>query len=122
MGSFTLSREPLRPRPALEGTLFKPSDDSNDELQELAEQVERLERKLRAVMDSASLDPESVRAAISHTRLVCSPAGYRIVEVDEPPPALGEVIEHDGRIYTVWQLGPSSFPDDPRRCAVLMPA
>ena len=121
MGSFTLSREPLRSRPVLEGTLFKPSDDGTDEVQELAEQVERLQRKLRAVMHSSSLDPETVRAAISHTRLVCLPAGYRLAEVDDPPPALDDLVEHDGATYTVWRLGPSSFPDDPRRCAILMP-
>lgn len=92
------------------------------DLTELAEQVGRLERKLNAVVDCASLDPRSVRAAISHTRLVCDAGGYRLVEVDDPPPGLDETVEHDGRPYRVLRIGPSQLPDDPRRCAVLLPA
>ena len=121
MGSFTLSREPLRPRPALKA-MFTPSDGAENELDELARQVGRLERKLEAVMQTASLDAASVRAAISHTLLVCLPGGYKLVEVDEPPPLLDEAVEYDGREFTVLRIGPSSFPDDSRRCAVLVPA
>jgi hypothetical protein len=105
--------------------MFTPSDGPDetpdDELHELADQVGRLERKLEAVMHTASLGPDAVRAAISHTRLLCTPSGYRIIELDDPPPAVGDVVEHDGSTFTVWRVGPSSFPDDPRRCAVLMP-
>ena len=61
--------------------MFTPSDGPDhtpdDELHELADQVGRLERKLEAVMHTASLGPEAVRAAISHTRLLCTPSGYR---------------------------------------------
>jgi hypothetical protein len=106
--------------------MFTPSDDPDatpeNELNELAEEVGRLERKLEAVMHTASLAPEAVRAAISHTRLLCTPRGYRILEVDDPPPTVGDEIEHEGRSYVVWRIGPSSFPEDPRRCAVLMPS
>jgi hypothetical protein len=100
--------------------MFEPSDDAENELHELAEQVERLERKLEAVMHTASLDAASVRAAISHTRLLCLPSGYRLVELDEPPPLVDDTVEYDGRPFTVLRVGPSSFPDDPRRCAVLI--
>jgi hypothetical protein len=100
--------------------MFESTDDAENELHELAEQVERLERKLEAVMHTASLDAASVRAAISHTRLVCLPGGYRLIEVEEPPPLAGDTVEYDGRPFTVLRLGPSSLPDDPRRCAVLI--
>jgi hypothetical protein len=101
--------------------MFTPSsDDAENELNELAEQVERLERKLEAVMHTASLDAASVRAAISHTRLVCLPGGYRLIEVDEPPPLADDIVEYDGAPFTVLRVGPSSLPDDPRRCAVLI--
>jgi hypothetical protein len=119
--SFELQRGPGRPHPVLEEALFQPSDD-NDDLLDLAAQVERLERKLNAVLDCVSLDPASVRAAISHTRLLCDAAGYRLVEVDDPPPRLDETVEHDGRSYAVLRLGPSPMPGDARRCAVLLPA
>jgi hypothetical protein len=102
--------------------MFAPSDDAENELHELAEQVGRLERKLEAVMQTASLDAASVRAAISHTRLVCLPGGYRLIELDEPPPLADDAVDYDGRPFTVLRIGPSSFPDDPRRCAVLIPA
>lgn len=119
MGSFSLSREPPRPRPALE-LMFTPSDDAENELHQLAEQVERLERKLDAVAQTASLAAASVRAAISHTRLVCLPGGYRLIESDEPPPRVDDVVDYEGRPFTVLRVGPSAFPDDPRRCAVLI--
>jgi len=118
--SFTLQRGPGRPHPVLEEMLFRRRD-GDDDLLDLAAQVERLERKLNAVLECASLDPASVRAAISHTRLLCDAGGYRLVEVDDPPPQLDETVEHDGRSYTVFRLGPSSLPGDARRCAVLMP-
>jgi hypothetical protein len=121
VGSFSLPREPLRARPALK-LMFTPSDDADNELQELAQEVGRLERKLEAVMQTASLDAASVRAAISHTRLLCLPDGYRLIEVDEPPPLVDDIVEYDGRPFTVVRVGPSSFPDDPRRCAVLIRA
>lgn len=100
--------------------MFTPSDDAEDELNELTEEVERLERQLEAVMRTSSLDAASVRAAISHTRLYCLPGGYRLVEVDEPPPLLDATVEYEGRPFTVLRVGPSSLPDDPRRCAVLI--
>ena len=103
--------------------MFTPgSDDPDNELHELAEQVGRLERQLEAVTHVASLDPASVRAAISHTRLVCLPGGYRLIEVDEPPPLADETVEYDGTPFTVLRVGPSSLPGDPRRCAVLIRA
>jgi len=96
------------------------SDNAENELHELAEQVGRLERQLEAVTHATSLDPASVRAAISHTRLLCLPGGYRLIEVEEPPPLADETVEYDGTPFTVLRVGPSSLPGDPRRCAVLI--
>lgn len=119
--SISLQRGPGRPHPVLEETLFRGRDDGDD-LDDLAAQVERLERKLNAVVECTSLEPTAVRAAISHTRLLCDAAGYRLLEVDDPPPRVDETLTHDGRSYTVLRLGPSPMPGDARRCAVLMPA
>jgi hypothetical protein len=51
---------------------------------------------------------------------VCGHEGYELLEVDDPPPAVGALVEHDGRQYTVWRVTPSPFPRDSRRCAVLV--
>jgi len=95
-----------------------PTDDTG----ELKTRVERLERTIEAIGRIPSLDTRAVRAATRHTRLVCDSGGYAIDEVDEPPPDAGARVERDGRWYTVWRLSPSPFPDDARRCAVLVPA
>jgi hypothetical protein len=86
----------------------------------LAARIDELEAKLRAIEEHPGIDHEAVRAATTHTRLLCSPSGYALSEVDAPPPAAGATIEHDGTSYTVWQVGPSPLPDDARRCAILV--
>jgi hypothetical protein len=86
----------------------------------LAARIDQLEAKLRAIEEHPGIDHEAVRAATTHTRLLCSPSGYALSEVDAPPPAAGATIEHDGTSYTVWQVGPSPLPDDARRCAILV--
>lgn len=97
-------------------------DDADTSTGELTTRVERLERALRAIERSPAIDPGLIRAATAHTRLVCESDRYALDEVDEPPPDVGAHVERHGRLYKVWRLSPSPFPDDARRCAVLVPA
>lgn len=102
----------------LRATLF---DASFSERQaDLAVRIEQLEAKLRAIEEDPAIDDQAVRAATTHTRLVCSPGGYELAEIDAPAPAPGVEIEHDGDRYTVWSIRPSPLPGDRRRCAVLV--
>jgi hypothetical protein len=100
--------------------LFEASD--ADAAVDVPARVAELEAKLRAIEQHPAIDTAAVRAAVSHTRLICSPSGYAFAEVDAPPPPPGSALEHDGEAYTVWKIGPSPLPADPRRCAVLVPA
>ena len=69
--------------------------------------------------------PESAesdqRSAARHVLLVSTSRGYALVELERPPPALGqniEVPEQPGS-FLVAKLGPSPLPNDPRTCAYL---
>jgi len=50
---------------------------------------------------------------------VHSPDGYRLLQRDGPPPALGAAVELDDGAFLVLRLGPSPLPGDRRRCACL---
>lgn len=127
MRADDLPARPLPRRPALEATLFSRAagrDEAYDavleELREVREQLRRAERKLEALETLEEVDRRAIRAVTTHTRLVCRASGYALVEMDEPPPTLGEVTPMDDDLYVVERLGPSPLPDDPRRCAVLV--
>jgi hypothetical protein len=105
-------------RKNLRATLFDPS--YVDRQAALTARIDELEAKLRAIEQHPGIDRDAVRAATTHTRLLCSSAGYALTEVDAPPPPAGATVDHDGSSYTVWQLGPSPLPNDARRCAILV--
>lgn len=114
-------------RPNLTSTLFARAagrdetyDAVLDELQLVKEQLRRAERKLAAIAALEGIDAGAIRAATTHTRLVCRPAGYAFAEIDEPPPHVGEKLSLDGDVYVVDRSTASPLPDDPRRCAVLV--
>lgn len=118
MAAYSLARGTRRDSSNLRATLF---DASFAERQaSLAARLDQLEAKLRAIEEHPGIDDEAIRAATTHTRLVCSPGGYALAEVDEPPPTAGTTVDHEGFSYTVWQIGPSPLPGDARRCAILV--
>jgi hypothetical protein len=118
VAAYSLPRGSLRDRSNLRDTLF---DASFAERQAALDvRIGQLEAKLRAIEEHPGIDHEAIRAATTHTRLVCSAGGYALAEVDAPPPAPGAAIDHDGASYTVWQVGPSPLPGDARRCAILV--
>lgn len=118
MAAYSLARGAQVDRKNLRATLFDPS--YADRQTALALRIDELEAKLRAIEEHPEIGPEAVRAATTHTRLLCSPSGYELSEVDAPPPSPGTSVDHDGSSYTVWQIGPSPLPGDARRCAILV--
>jgi hypothetical protein len=118
VAAYSLARGVGVDRKNLRATLFSPSD--ADRQLALAVRIEELEAKLRAIEEHPGIDLDAVRAATTHTRLLCSPTGYELSEVDAPPPPSGATVDLDGSSYTVWQIGPSPLPGDARRCAILI--
>lgn len=55
-----------------------------------------------------------------HVRVLALPAGYTVTEHEEPCPAVGEVVETEGRRLAVARLGRSPLPGDGRVCAFLV--
>ena len=90
-------------------------------VQELSERLRKAERKLRALERSPAIDPSAFSAATSYVCMLAEPAGYRLISIDEPPPATDEAVEIEGDEYVVMRLTPSPFPRDSRRCAILTP-
>jgi hypothetical protein len=118
VAAYSLARGASRGSSNLRATLFDPSFAERQTA--LTARIEQLEAKLRAIEEYTGIDDEAVRVATTHTRLLCSPAGYALVEVDAPPPAPGTTVDFDGSSYTVWQVRPSPLPGDARRCAILV--
>ena len=118
MAAYSLARGAQGERKNLRATLFDPSYVERQVA--LAARIDELEAKLRAIEEHPGIDHNAVRAATTHTRLLCSPSGYALSEIDAPPPPAGTTVDHDGSPYTVWQIGPSPLPGDARRCAILI--
>jgi hypothetical protein len=122
-------RHPLRRHPKLEMTLFsrvsgnerrEDIDELMQELRDVADALYRAERKLAAIEEMDGLDVVAVKRATTHVRMLCRTDGYVVIDADEPPPALGELLEVDGTPYVVDCFRSSPFPGDRRRCAVLV--
>jgi hypothetical protein len=71
-------------------------------------------------LQSEDVDPPDHSVA-GHLVFISSPRGYTLVELEGPPPALGEEIDLPAKpgSFRVTKLGPSPFPGDPRSCAYL---
>jgi hypothetical protein len=65
---------------------------------------------------SAQVPPEPQ----CHLRFVALSTGYALSEIAEPPPKVGELIEIDGRRFSVARIGRSPLPGDARPCASLL--
>lgn len=124
-----IQRQPLRRHPKLEMTLFsrvaspehrEDIDELMQELRDVAEALHRAERKLAAIEAMDGLDAGAVRRATTHVRMLSRPSGYAVIEADEPPPVLGETLDHEGETFAVEGFRQSPFPGDGRRCAVLV--
>jgi hypothetical protein len=118
VAAYSLARGAQSDRKNLRATLFDPAYAERQTA--LAARIDELEAKLRAIEEHPGIDRRAVLAATTHTRLLCSPSGYALSEIDAPPPSPGTTVDYDGSSYTVWQVGPSPLPGDARRCAILV--
>jgi hypothetical protein len=90
------------------------------ELRDVADALDRAERRLAAIEAHEGVDG-AASAAATHVRMYCRPAGYTFAESDEPPPAVGDLVEADDGTFVVDRFRPSPLPGDSRPCAVLVP-
>jgi len=58
-------------------------------------------------------------ASLGHVRLFALPGGYMLDESEDPCPRPGDVVSGGFGECVVTRIGPSPFPGDKRRCAVL---
>lgn len=88
-----------------------------DELEQARANAEAATRELATRQRvEVSDEPDS---PVGHVRLVALPDGYRISESDDPCPRTGDVVRAGLGECVVVRIGPSPFPGDKRRCAVL---
>jgi hypothetical protein len=81
----------------------------------LIDHLERLEVEiatLRAQMAPDARPP-------GHVLFLPTPAGYAIVEADEQPPPIGQLLILDDGCFRVQRVGRSPFPHDRRPCLFL---
>jgi protein-tyrosine-phosphatase len=67
------------------------------------------------------VDPPAPAAGPGHLLFVWASAGWRLEQRDGDPPAVGDIIEADGKTLIVTGLGRSPLPGDRRRCAYTQP-
>jgi len=84
VASYSLQRGHGIRRAALLDAFVRDSEDATY-AERLKATIARLESKLRAIELIPSLDARALRAATTHTRLVCGHEGYELLEVDDPP-------------------------------------
>jgi len=81
-----------------------------DHLDRLDTEVAGLEERLK------SGEPERPPG---HVLFLPTPAGYAVVEADEPPPPVGQLLLLDDGCFRVQRVGRSPFPRDRRPCLFL---
>jgi hypothetical protein len=82
-----------------------------DHLDRLEAEVAELTARLR------SAEPEA--PAPGHVLFFPTPDGYVVVEADESPPPVGQLLMLENRWFRVQRVGRSPFPHDRRPCLFL---
>ena len=86
-------------------------------LEQLAELVERVIAEVDQV--AAPPEPEAAAAVDGHVLFVPATDGYRLHVRAGAAPSCGAELELEGGRFRVLRHGPSPFPGDRRRCALL---
>ena len=76
---------------------------------------------LAARLDQGMSDTYPRASAAGHLRFAPFPEGYRLIASDERCSRPGDLIEVDGRRFSVTRVGRSPLPHDERQCAFLLP-
>jgi hypothetical protein len=99
------------------------SADSADAASKPSAETAGLEHPVTGAAGQPTPEPaqSDQRSAAGHVLFVSTSRGYALVELERPPPALGQSIEvpEQPGSFLVAKLGPSPFPNDPRTCAYL---
>ena len=82
----------------------------------LVDHLERLEHEIAALQ--ATLTAADARPP-GHVLFLPTPDGYTIIEADEQPPPVGQLLLLDRGCFRVQRVGRSPFPHDRRPCLFL---
>jgi hypothetical protein len=83
----------------------------------LADHLDTLEGEV-AALKARLIRAESERPP-GHVLFVPTPEGYEVVEADEPPPPVGQLLLLEHGCFRVQRVGRSPFPRDRRPCLFL---
>lgn len=81
----------------------------------LVDHLERLEAEVATLQAKLATDERPP----GHVLFFPTPGGYAIVEADEQPPPIGQLLILDDGCFRVQRLGRSPFPLDHRPCLFL---
>jgi len=88
------------------------------DLSQLVEHLDALESEV-AVLRARLATSDSRELPPGHVLFLPTPEGYEIVEADEPPPPVGQLLLLDQGCFRVHRVGRSPFPFDRRPCLFL---
>jgi hypothetical protein len=115
--SWLIGRLRARPRRRrLEDLLFERKLRDAD-VSGLVEHITALEAEIAAL--HAEVHGGEVRRPPGHVLFVPSPDGYAIVEANDAPPPVGQLLLLDSGCFRAQRLGRSPFPQDRRPCLFL---
>lgn len=84
----------------------------------LADHLEKLESEIVELKTRLSHAEEPERPP-GHVLFLPTPDGYVVIEVESPPPAVGQLLLLDDGAFRVQRAGRSPFPRDLRPCLFL---
>jgi hypothetical protein len=88
------------------------------EVHALADHLDRLESEV-AELTARLQSPDPEPTAPGHVLFLPTPDGYVVVEADEAPPPVGQLLMLEDRWFRVQRVGRSPFPHDRRPCLFL---
>jgi hypothetical protein len=87
------------------------------DVKSLADHLDKLEAEIAEL--TARLEGEEPERPPGHVLFFATPAGYEVVETDETPPRVGQLLMLENRWFRVQRIGRSPFPGDGRPCLFL---